>query len=638
MLVDAFCKRVRRCLAGVMALACVLSAQAEDLSIQITGVNPVLGENVRNHIRKNWSLATHLESERRRREYLNRARFQSAVALRPWGYYAPNIIARLEPGQHEAGWTLLLEIDPGPAVRIGQARVELLGPGAANQALAQWRSQWPLQAGDQLDQAVWEAQKQLALDTARSNGFLQARFSVHRIALDLDRTLADLELTLETGPQAVMGAIDYQQDIVRPHVLAPLSRFEPGDPYDTDQVEELRLDLWKTGFFSDIEVLEQRDLERDPPVVDFIVRMQQRNHDTHQGTLGFGTDTRFRAQYSWTRHLLSDRGDSLGFAAGWRQRDSELLASAEYRLPRRTQAQQYWLINAVLKRESQDFILQDDDGRELLQVASGQVVDAQLKMGRLRLLRNGWSRRQIAETLFVDLLHETDSFRQNIVNQAGYPYEQQFSETFRQSIQTLSLGMEWDWPVIRGSGFDTTGHHERAWWFTANEAWGSDKSFSQVYLSARWNHLLSDRWKVLLKAEAGYTDAELEAYEIQADGVPTTLFITELPFRYRFKTGGSHSVRGYGFNHLSNNGIGSNHVLVGSAELEYRLQEHWSLAGFYDVGNAFNHWGERSLKHGWGLGVRWYSIIGVVRADIGRAEDIEGKPWEIYITIGTPLL
>ena len=114
--------------------------------------------------------------------------------------------------------------------------------------------------------------------------------------------------------------------------------------------------------------------------------------------------------------------------------------------------------------------------------------------------------------------------------------------------------------------------------------------------------------------------------------------VSELPYRYSFRTGGSQSVRGYRYNRLSSNGIGSNHLLVGSAELEYRLRENWSVAGFYDIGNAFNDWSKTDLKRGWGFGARWYSLIGSVRADLGRAEDIEGKPWEFYLTIGTPLL
>jgi outer membrane translocation and assembly module TamA len=36
--------------------------------------------------------------------------------------------------------------------------------------------------------------------------------------------------------------------------------------------------------------------------------------------------------------------------------------------------------------------------------------------------------------------------------------------------------------------------------------------------------------------------------------------------------------------------------------------------------------------------VRWYTVAGALRLDVARGLDKPGQPWEIYITIGTPLL
>jgi translocation and assembly module TamA len=56
------------------------------------------------------------------------------------------------------------------------------------------------------------------------------------------------------------------------------------------------------------------------------------------------------------------------------------------------------------------------------------------------------------------------------------------------------------------------------------------------------------------------------------------------------------------------------------------------------VGNAFNHWTERSLKRGVGIGVRWYTVAGPIRVDFAQAQDFEGRPWRIHFTMGSPLL
>ena len=192
--------------------------------------------------------------------------------------------------------------------------------------------------------------------------------------------------------------------------------------------------------------------------------------------------------------------------------------------------------------------------------------------------------------------------------------------------------------MVRGSGFHTVGHSHRARIFTSNTAWGSDIDFTQLYLSSRWNAIWRDRWKFLLRGEVGYTNADVFERFVEAEGRQIRLSVTELPYLYRFKTGGSQSVRGYGFEDLSNNNIGSNNIITASAELEYRFLDDWSAAVFMDVGNAFNEWDTMKLKKGVGVGIRWYSIAGPIRLDFANALDEPGKPWRIHFTIGTPLL
>ena len=141
-----------------------------------------------------------------------------------------------------------------------------------------------------------------------------------------------------------------------------------------------------------------------------------------------------------------------------------------------------------------------------------------------------------------------------------------------------------------------------------------------------------------MRAELGYTNAKVDIYDLDTGDDLLPLSITELPNYYRFKAGGSNSVRGYGFEELSNNSIGSNHIATASVEAEMKFLENWSAAVFVDVGNAFNDWAEADLKVGAGVGLRWYSIAGPFRIDIAQGLDLEGKPWRVHFTIGTPLL
>ena len=254
-------------------------------------------------------------------------------------------------------------------------------------------------------------------------------------------------------------------------------------------------------------------------------------------------------------------------------------------------------------------------------------------------MRGGFE--QLFETPFIQYLHEQRDFQptDNLdIPQELFRQSDDFNRLLKRTSDSLIIGMDWDWPEIRGNGFETVGHHERAWVFTSNEAWGSNDDFTQVYLSSRYNFLATDRLKILLRAEAGYTNVKNVTVAVPAGGSELNISLSELPNLYRFKAGGSRSVRGYAFNSLDTNGLGSSNILTASAEAEFHFHENWSVAAFIDVGNAFQDWSKPELKLGTGFGLRWYSIIGALRLDVAQGWDLKGDPWHIHLTIGTPLL
>lgn len=618
-----------------------LNASGDDVSIEVAGVPEDMAANVRAHISGRWVTGDLLSSERRRAAYRESAVDRAAAALKPYGYYAPDIDGRLEPAG-DGEWQLLLDIEPGPPVQVQSAEVAVMGSGDQLEAIRNWRDSWPLVAGSRLEQAVWEAKKAEALNIMEEEGFLTARFTAHSIELDLEHHAADLELVLDTGLRALMGEVRFQQDVVRESVIQPIPRFESGDRYRPSLVDRLRTDLWKTGYFEEIDVVEDRRLDQDPPVVDIAVTMSARRPNTHQGSIGWGTDTEFRTQYSWLRNRLSPRGDSLGVGLGWQSRYEELSVSGEYRLPREAGSRQYWLANALYSTEVQELELVSADGDTRVSLGNERINTFSLRGGRVRAIGLDWAEEPLDETMYAEYLYEHNAFddllQRPFLGVDPGVVDDARGSGFGQALQTLSLGVDYDWPVIRGSGFGTTGHHERAWLFTSNGAWGSDRDFTQVYLSSRWNVLLGERFKLLLRGEAGYTDARVREFEFGSPGEELAISVTELPFRYRFKAGGSRSVRGFGYEQLSDNGIGSNNIVTASVELEYQFRPAWSAAAFVDTGNAFNDWSDVDLKQGYGLGLRWYSIVGAVRLDVARGEGSFDDGWQIHLTIGTPLL
>jgi translocation and assembly module TamA len=616
------------------------SVFADEVEYVVNGVDEPLLTNVFNHV-SIFRIGTGVNINGRiRRKMLEEAKVAAADAMRPYGYFHPVISADMN--LKEAGkWQIVVDVKAGPPVLVEKLKLKLTGPGRELAALMNWYETFPLVEGQVLDQQAWDKAKQDAVNLIEEEGYLQAQFSSHVISVNPMTNTARLELILDTGPQSTMGEVTFEQDFLNETVVASIQRFKYGDAYNAWLLERFRQDLWRTGYFEDIELIERRDLSANPPRVDFKVNLKPRKKNTYQGTIGYGTDTLARLQLRWSRHQLSPRGDKIDFAFGWQQKDNEFTIQSNYRLPRKTETQQYWVATAGFRSEKQSLdVSASGDLENRITIARGNINDYSLRLGRTRVRNMHSGYEQLFETVFVQPLNEKRDFDPSS-NTPEKPYNlddpEAFSNLLRSTSNTLSIGVGWDWPEIRGSGFETIGHHERAWLFTSNEVWGSDVDFSQAYISSRWNFLAGNRWKFLLRAEAGYSNAKATLTEVPIAEGKLDISVSDLPYLYRFKAGGSSSVRGYGFEQLDDNGLGSNNILTASAEVEYHFHENWSVAAFVDTGNAFSDWSNPDLKTGTGLGVRWYSIIGAVRLDLAQGWDLEGDPWRIHLTIGTVL-
>jgi translocation and assembly module TamA len=337
---------------------------------------------------------------------------------------------------------------------------------------------------------------------------------------------------------------------------------------------------------------------------------------------------------------MSRNGDRLDIGIGWQEFNDEYSLRGTYRLPRRNRAREYWSSDLTLKHEGLDLDVRPSPNEDFIRIASGTIDESHLRVGRLKVRNFKSGEQQAFETLFIQALNSSDQ----LAPVTGIPDPQILSSgsggdrLFGGTDNALSVGFDYDLVAIYGKAWETEGHRERAWIFASSTSLGSDRNFVQAYISTRRNYLKGDRWKFLVRAEAGYTDAKVSQLDISVDGLTVPLSVTSLPNFYRFKSGGSNSVRGYGFEELSNNHIGSNNILSASAEIEMKFLNNWSAALFFDIGNAFNDWSNPELKRGIGVGVRWYSIAGPIRVDIAQALDLIDKPWRLHFTIGTSLL
>jgi translocation and assembly module TamA len=628
-----------RTLIAAMLLAGSASVGAAELRYEASGISDPLLANVLSHVR---AFSIGRQSDRSQADYddiLADAISKAEIALRPFGYYQATVNGRVVP-KGEDDRVVQLKITAGPPVLVDQVTVQVVGEGAGRDRVTSWRNSWPLTKGKVLDQTVWEERKETVLMQLGRAGYLAAAYTEHQLELDLEKNRANITLTLDTGKRFLFGDIEYGEHVLKPGIVEYIPRFQNGDPYSATLMDKFRLDLWKSGYFTDVVVEEFPRADQDPPVVDLRVQLETATRNTYQGSIGYGTDTNARLQAQWSRHPMSRNGDRLDVGIGWQEFNDEYSLRGTYRLPRRNRARQYWTSDLTLKHEGLDLDVRPSPDEDFIRIASGTIDESHLRVGRLKVRNFKSGEQQAFETLFVQALNSSDE----LAPITGIPDPQildigsEDHSLFGGTDKALSVGFDYDLVAVYGKAWETDGHRERAWIFSSSKSLGSDRNFVQAYISTRRNYLKGDRWKFLVRAEAGYTDAKVSEQEIIVDGNSVPLSVTSLPNFYRFKTGGSSSVRGYGFEELSDNHIGSNHILSASAEVEMKIFNKWSAALFFDIGNAFNDWSNPALKRGVGIGVRWYSIAGPIRVDVAQALDLVDKPWRVHFTIGTPLL
>lgn len=629
---------MRRFAVTIMALLAASAARA-DLEFVVKGIDDPLRANVLAYIDILQLGRGARVSNRDLDRILADAIDEARAALRPYGYYRPDISGRyFREANREP--VLELTIRPGPPLVVSTAEILVTGPGGSERRLREWRREWPLAPGRRLDHTLWKTEKQRGIDIAHSIGYLKADYSVHLLELDLDSNTAGLRLVMETGQRFVMGDIDYGDHVLRDRVVENIPRFSRGDPYSANLMETFRTDLWQTGYFTDVDVVEKRRPDGDPPAVDLALKLETATKNRYLGAIGFGTDTGIRLQGNWTRQPMSSRGDRVDVGVGWQEFDEEFALRGTYRLPRLSRARQFWTADLTIKFENQDLeFKRRDEDESFIKLANGNVDERHVRFGQLRVYNRKTGDQQLFLTPFVQYLNSDRRFvplepRPTVVG-AG---DEVLERLLVGIDNAFSLGIDFDLVSVRGKSFETRGRRERAWAFTSSSAFGSEVDFTQVYVSTRRSYIVGERWKFLLRGEAGYTDATVDELIVDIGGTPLELSVTRLPSFYRFRAGGGASVRGYAFEQLSNNNVGSNHIATASFEVEYRVLDNWSAALFADIGNAFNDWSDPQLKLGIGAGVRWYSIAGPIRIDVARAMDFEGRPWRLHFTIGTPLL
>jgi translocation and assembly module TamA len=559
-----------------------LPLHAIRLKVEVEGVRRELERNIRSVLSLEKLDKDELSEERIRRLHAD-ATEEIAEALEPFGYYRP--LVRSELRQEGDQWIARYEVDPGPVMKVASVDLRVVGDGGDDPRFREIMDDFPVKRGADLFHPDYEEGKQALVELAAKEGYLDAEFQQNQIRVDLERYQADVVLHYDTGPRYRFGDVRFNGSILDEDLLTGYINFKRGEPLDVNKILELQNALSDSPYWSRVEVVTRQDQAQGlevPIDVDLVPAKAMR----FSGGLGYGTDSGPRARGAWELRRLNRRGHRAEAEIQASQIRQSLQTS--YFIPGPYPRTDVLSFNVGYEREDTDTSLSETG-----------LIGAQRTQSR-----GGWREA-------LSLTYQREDFEVGL----------------DEGISSLLVpGASWERVKADDRIFTTNGYRLRLGIQGAEGSVLSDSSFVQGNVQAKAIRTLGERNRINGRAEFGYT---------------ATDEFRELPPRFRFFAGGDQSVRGFAYQALgredeAGNIIGGESLMVASLEYEIRFLEKWGAAVFYDTGSASESFGG-VLARGAGLGVRWRSPIGPIRADVAWALSDEDRPIRFHLNIGPDL-
>ena len=505
--------------------------------------------------------------------------------LRSKGYFNSKVSLTEKNG----GYTV--HIIPGPRTKISNVSVAILGDILSDGNLAEYyrnaMSNWQQPVGSDFNQDDWESSKTSVLSAVTRKGYPLAKLGNTQATVNPDTATADLNVIVDSNRPILFGNFEITGTQRYPEqIVSGLARFQPGMPYDLDLLLDLQQALEQNGHYSGASVQADFDHLQDDRVPVKVSVTEVKRHKLETG-VRLDSEYGLGGRIAYDHYNLFNKG-YIGSVV-WDMDKYETTLAAGISQPRNYRGK-YWTTNVSYNRST----TQNLEKRSL---SSGiwHVRD-----------RNGIDARLGVEFLVEDRkIPDTDY-------DLGKSHATMLTASWKRQLLNSEL------------------HPENGYYLDGKIGTTLGKFLSSTILTraaARVGYFFTPENKkigtFIIRGQAGYTVARKDA---------------EVPSGLMFRSGGASSVRGYELDSIGLAGpngsvLPERAVFVGS--LEYQLPFTRTLSGavFHDMGDVSTNFKHMTLKHGSGLGVRWFSPLAPFSFDIAYGHSDRKIRW--HISLGT---
>lgn len=595
---------MKKCLLLVLTmmllLACLPALAEKEATIQISvnGLNdPIKSKIVTMMANRVKDIPRPLNAEKVQLFY-KQAPGLAIRGLQPYGYFKSHVTARLEKAGND--WAIVLDINPGPIVKVTNVDLKITGEGANDPAFKHLSRNLEVKTGQTLDIDNYQKAKDSLFNLAANRGYFKAKMLENKIVLNVEALNASIILHFETGPRFVFGETLFPPSDLNRDLLEDYLRYKPGEYFSNAQIQKTQQALAGSGFFSQT-VVTPLPTQAEHVKVPIKVELTPVKPQRYTLGLGYGTDTGPRGTLGFSWKPINSYGHSLN-----------ILARGSYLAKTKTQTRQNSFINASY------VIPGPDPATDAFTISSGYGYIVQ-DTGKASSFKSAFSYNTVLGDDWQEILALT--YLQENYQLTNTPY-----------INATVLFPSGHWQYIRNRAiqkdkivnngvsatFDVAG---------ASQALLSHTNFAQGKAGLKaLGTLEATHTRFLFRSQLGYTGVN------QLDSIPLTL---------QLFAGGPGSIRGFAYNVL---GPGRNLVIT-SGEIQQRVYDNWYLAGFIDSGvisgsdpTVRNNGGGHYMA-GAGGGIVYLTPIGGVEIAVARPVIAHGdfKTWQLEFSVGTEL-
>lgn len=509
--------------------------------------------------------------------------------LRASGYYDAQVDSAVDA---QDNGTLLVKIivTPGPLYRF--ADVEIEGLEKTGIKAPAFGAVLGLDDEDAVDADDVLGGKAALETSLAQTGFPFAKVSEPDIVVDHETRTATLKLDIEPGGERRFGSIRVsgsKPPFGAKHV-GTIARFDAGDPFDQQWVDDLRRALIATGVVGNVSVTPEP--ASDPALADIHVAMEPAPLRTVAGEIGYGTGEGVRAEASWThRNLIGPEGAfTVRGVLGTREQELGLaLRKSNFR--------------------ARDIVLTSRLGAANSLLPAYEARTVEFAAGLERQSNIIWHKRWTWAGGF-ELIASDE--RDMIDTPAA------IRSTFLIGSLPLQLGYD------RSNDLLDPVRGYRLALRAAPEI--SLRNGTQTYV----------RLQLDASAYVPASERVTVAGRIRLGAIQGASTLTLAPSR-RFYAGGGSSVRGFGYQKIgprdaANNPAGGRSLAEFSLEARVRWRE-FGIVPFVDGGNIASSGLPRlkDFRYGAGIGLRYHSNFGPIRVDVGTP--INRQPGDSRVTV-----